>query len=360
MMYKIPNLPLPKDVETKKVLKKLAEVRAALAELKGVHTTLPNISILLNTLALQEAKDSSAVENIITTHDELYRAELNMNLVKSIAAKEVQRYAQALKDGYAIVKKGRLITNATLLKIHETLEQNNAGYRTVPSTELKNDKTQEVVYTPPQSAIDIKNYMQNLVNYMNDDELSDEDFLIKMAIIHHQFESIHPFYDGNGRLGRIINILYLISKNILDFPSLYLSGYIIQHKADYYRLLQQVKDTEEWEEWILFMLEAIINVSKQSTHLIHEIKKMQMQYKFQIRTNFPKIYSQDLVNNIFKHPYTKIEFLEQDLTVKGKTAAKYLELLVNDKLLEKTKIGRDNYFINSGLMNLILNYDYRM
>ncbi len=361
-MYIIPNLPLPKDIESKKVLKKVADARATLAELKGVHTTLPNISILLNTLALQEAKDSSAVENIMTTHDELYRAELNMNLVKSIAAKEVQRYAQALKDGYEIVKKDKLITNATILKIHAILEQNDAGYRTLPGTELKNDKTQEIVYTPPQSAIDIKNLMHNLVNYINDDELSDEDFLVKMAVIHHQFESVHPFYDGNGRLGRIINILYLISKDLLDFPSLYLSRYIIQHKADYYRLLQHVRDTNEWEEWIIFMLDAIISVSTQSTMLIKEIKKQMLHTKNEIRTRLPKIYSQDLINNLFKHPYTKIEFLQHDLQITRQTASKYLDSIIETMphLLLKMKIGKDNYYINQSLTKLITEFDYTL
>jgi Fic family protein len=361
-MYIIPKLPLIQDIESKQVLKKVADARAALAELKGVHAILPNISILLNTLALQEAKDSSAVENIITTHDELYRAELNMNLVKSMAAKEVQRYAKALKEGYEIVKKEKLITNSTILKLHQILEQNDAGYRTLPGTELKNDKTQEIVYTPPQSAIDIKNHMQQLVNYINDDELSTEDFLIKMAVIHHQFESIHPFYDGNGRLGRIINILYLISKDLIDFPSLYLSRYIIQHKADYYRLLQQVRDTGNWDEWLLFMLDAVISVASQSTKLIHEIKKQMQHTKNQLRTRLPKIYSQDLINNLFKHPYTKIDFLQNDLLITRQTASKYLDYIIKavPGFLVKTKIGKDNFYINQSLIKLIADFDYTL
>ena len=359
-MYNIPTLPLKQDVETKNVLKKVAAARAALAELKGVHTSLPNISILLNTLALQEAKNSSAIENIITTHDELYRAELNMNLVKSIAAKEVQRYAHALKDGYEIVKKEKLITNATILAIHRILEQSDAGYRSVPGTKLKNDRTQEIIYIPPQSALDIKNYMHNLVQYMNDDEQSDEDHLIKMAVIHHQFESIHPFYDGNGRLGRILNILYLIAKDLIDFPSLYLSRYIIQHKAEYYRLLQQVRDTNQWEDWILFMLDGTFTISKQSTDLIKEIKKQMQEAKNIIRTQCPKIYSQDLINNLFKHPYTKIEFLQEDLGVTRQTASKYLEaiMVATPSFLVKVKIGKDNFYINQALMQLFINYDY--
>ena len=360
--YNIPSLPLSKDVETKKVLKKVAEARASLAELKGVHASVPNVGILLNTLALQEAKDSSAVENIITTHDELFRAELNLNLVKSIAAKEVQRYSLALKRGFELVKKNKLITTSIILELHEVLEQNNAGYRKIPGTDLKNDKTKEVVYTPPQSLDEIQKFMRNLVDYMNDESMDDLDHLIKMAIIHHQFESIHPFYDGNGRLGRILNILYLISKDLLDFPTLYLSRYINQNKNEYYRLLQDVRDNGSWEEWILYILEAIISVSKQSIELIKKIKLTMMNYKNAIRTKLPKIYSQDLINNLFKHPYTKIDFLQEDLKIIRQTSSKYLNEVaeLEDDLLTKTKIGREFYFINNGLMALFSEYDYKL
>jgi Fic family protein len=362
MTYHIPILPLKSEIETKMVLKKVADARAALAELKGVHSTVPNVGILLNTLALQEAKDSSAVENIITTHDELFKAELNLNLVKNIAAKEVQRYSLALKKGFDLVSKDKLITTSHILNIHKILEDNDAGFRTVPGTELKNDLTKQVVYTPPQSAFEIKELMSNLVNYINDDELDDLDYLVKMAIIHHQFESIHPFYDGNGRLGRIINILYLIAKDLLDYPTLYLSRYIIQNKAEYYRLLQLVRDEQAWETWILFMLEAVISVARQSIELVKAIKAKMLEYKNVIRSEYPKIYSQDLLNNIFKHPYTKIEFLQEDLDVTRQTAAKYLDTIADNpkNLLEKVKIGRDNFYINIGLLNLFVQYDYNL
>jgi Fic family protein len=360
--YQIPVLPLSKEVETKKVLKKVADARAALAELKGVHATVPNVGILLNTLALQEAKDSSAVENIITTHDELFRAELNLNLIKSVAAKEVQRYSLALKRGFELVQKNKLITTSVILELHEVLEQNNAGYRKIPGTDLKNDKTNEIVYTPPQSLDEIQKYMLNLVDYINDESMDDLDHLVKMAIIHHQFESIHPFYDGNGRLGRIINILYLISKDLLDFPSLYLSRFINQNKGEYYRLLQGVRDNELWEEWILFILDAIISVSQQSVQLIKKIKLTMMHYKNAIRSKLPKIYSQDLINNLFKHPYTKIDFLQEDLKIIRQTSSKYLNEVADleDNLLSKMKIGREFYFINNGLMALFSEFDYKL
>lgn len=360
--YKITLLPLSKDIETKKVLKKVAEARAALAELKGVHVTIPNVGILLNTLALQEAKDSSAVENIITTHDELFRAELNINLVKNISAKEVQRYSLALKEGFKAVQKDKIISNSLILNIHSVLEQNNAGYRALPGTELKNDKTNEVVYTPPQHANEIKIFMYNLIDYMNNDEIDDIDHLVKMAIVHHQFESIHPFYDGNGRLGRILNILYLISKDLLDFPTLYLSRYIIQNKSEYYRLLQAVREDDLWEEWIIFMLDAISSVSKQSIELIKKIKTTMMQYKNTIRTKLPKIYSQDLINNLFKHPYTKIEYLQEDLKIIRQTASKYLNEVesLDENMLSKIKIGREYIFVNNGLMALFSEFDYKL
>lgn len=360
-MYVLENLPLKKEIETKKVLKKLPNARAALAELKGVAATMPNPSILINTLSLQEAKDSSAVENIITTHDELFKAELNMNLVKNIAAKEVQNYAMALKIGYEYVFKNKLITNGIILEIHKELEQNNAGYRALPGTDLKNDKTQEVIYTPPQSKLVIKSLMSNLIDYINNDQLDDLDPLIKMAIIHHQFESIHPFYDGNGRLGRIINILYLVEKNLLEYPSLYLSRFIIQNKLKYYLLLQNVRDTNDWESWICFILDAVESVSKQAIKLITDMKKEMQGYKFFIRDNF-KFYSQDLINNLFKHPYTKIEFLQSDLKVSRQTASKYLNQLAENKgdILTKVIIGRDNYFVNNSLLKLFSEYDYKL
>lgn len=361
MSYTVTSLPLAQDVETKAVLKKLPAAHAALAELKGIAATIPNVSILLNTLALQEAKDSSAIENIITTHDELFRAELNIELVKNIAAKEVRHYASALKSGFELVTAHKLITNTTLLEIHRELEGNTAGYRQLPGTELKNDLTGEVIYTPPQNGEDVKRMMANLVDYINDDSLDDLDPLIKMAIIHHQFESIHPFYDGNGRTGRIINILYLVAKGLLDIPVLYLSRYVIQHKQRYYQLLQLVRDTSDWEEWILFLLEAVEYVSRQSIELIKSIKSLMQDYKIHIRNHY-KYYSQDLLNNLFRHPYTKIDFLQQELNISRQSASKYLNELATDPkgILVKIKIGRDFFFINQSLMNLFTLYDYKL
>ena len=252
--WSLGKLPLAIELETIKVLKALPAAHAALAELKGIASTIPNQNILINTLGLQEAKDSSAIENIITTHDDLYKSELNLDAFKSLEAKEVQNYILALKKGFELIKKDGLLTNRTIIEVQETLEDNNAGFRKLPGTALKNAVTGEIIYTPPQDYEEINQLMSNLEKYINDSEMQDCDPLIKMAMIHFQFESIHPFYDGNGRTGRIINILYLILEGLQNLPILYLSNYIIKHKADYYRLLQKVRDENLWEEWLLFMI----------------------------------------------------------------------------------------------------------
>lgn len=346
------ELPPSLDLETKQVLKSVSTANRYLAELKGVSETIPNQAILINTLALQEAKDSSEIENIITTHDEMYKAELYSGLISSSAAKEVQNYAEALRTGFILVKKNHLLTCNHILGIQEILEGNDAGFRKPPGTDLKNDVTGELVHVPPQDNATIVRLMQNLESYINDDNLSDVDPLVKMAVIHHQFESIHPFYDGNGRAGRIINILYLVLKGLLDIPILYLSQYIIETKSDYYRLLQSVRDTNQWEEWILYVLKGVEITSRQTILSIHKIKELMQKYKHEIRKNF-RFYSQDLLNNLFRHPYTKIEFLERDLQISRLTATKYLDLLAEAGYLEKQKIWRSNYYINKPLFELL-------
>ena len=345
-------LPPENDPETKQVLKKMASAHRYLAELKGMAATIPNESILISTLTLQEAKDSSEIENIITTHDDLYKSELFVNLIQSPAAKEVGNYATALQKGFALVRESRLLTVNHILEIHKELEQNNAGIRKLPGTELKNQQTGATVYTPPQDHQEIVRLMTNLEQFINDDTISDLDPLVKMALIHYQFESIHPFYDGNGRTGRIINILYLVAKDLLHLPVLYLSRYIIRTKGEYYRLLQGVRDREDWESWILYMLHGVESTARQTIWIIRAIKTAMMDYKHRIRAEFPKMYSQDLLNNLFRHPYTKIEFLQNDLRVTRLTASRYLAQLTESGFLEKAKVGRYNYYINQPLMDL--------
>jgi len=301
---------------------------------------------------LQEAKDSSAIENIITTHDDLYKSELNLENFNSLNAKEVQNYISALKKGFELIKKNGILTTRVILEIQEELEKNKAGFRKLPGTALKNSLTGETIYTPPQDYEEIKRLMTNLERFINENEICDYDPLVKMAIIHYQFESIHPFYDGNGRTGRIINILYLIIQGLQNLPILYLSSYIIKNKSDYYRLLQEVREKNSWEEWLLFMINGVEITSKETISLIIQIRDLMMQFKHTLRNNY-KFYSQDLLNNLFKHPYTKIEFIVRDLNVSRITAANYLNKLSEDGLLRKEKLGTGNYYINQPLFELL-------
>lgn len=340
-------------VETRKVLKKLAETRAALAELKGIVATIPNEQLLIDTLVLQEAKDSSAIENIITTHDELYQSNVIKSKFSSAAAKEVHKYAAALKSGFGEVREKGFITTNMIVSIQQIIEQNQAGIRKLPGTELRNDQTGEVVYTPPQDFNTINRLLQNLEVFINDETLFEADPLVKMAIIHHQFESIHPFYDGNGRCGRILNILYLIQQKLLSIPVLYISRYIIQYRGEYYRLLQYTRQTNDWEPWILYMLEAVEVTSKDTIELIKRIKILMTNFKRRIRNEQPRMYSQDLINSIFRHPYTKINYLSNDLQVARLTATRYLNKLAEMGMLNKMKIGRSSYYVNLPLVDLL-------
>lgn len=353
-MKELTLLPPKENLETKAVLRKAAEAHRYLAELKGAANSIPNQSILIDTLALQEARESSAIENIISTFDDVYQSNSASHSYVSSAAKEVHAYSNALKIGFELVKKTGLITNNHILEIQKHIENNRAGFRKLPGTKLLNEATGETVYEPPQDYDTILSLMDNFQHYINDDKLSDIDPLIKMAIIHHQFESIHPFYDGNGRTGRIINILYLIKNDLLSLPILYLSRYIIRHKEEYYRLLQTVRLKRNWEPWILYMLDAVSETSKDNIRVITAIGKAIQMYKQMIRTDIPKIYSQDLLNNLFRYPYTKIEYLMSDLEVSRNTAIRYLEQLEKFDLVKKKKVGRDNFYLNKSLINILI------
>ena len=338
--------------ESPEILKKLALSSRRLAELKGIAGSIPNQSILINTLGLQEAKDSSEIENIITTHDELFKDDVLPEAFSNPAAKEVLRYRQALRIGFNQIKQSGLLTSNYIIQIQAELEQNNAGFRKLPGTTLKNAMGQ-VIYKPPQEHTEIIALMSDLELFINDAELFDVDPLIKMALIHHQFESIHPFYDGNGRTGRIINVLYLVKEGLLDIPILYLSSYIVRTKADYYSLLQSVRVEDRWEDWVLYMLEGIEQTAALAIETIQAIKIALQDYKHRIRANY-KFYSQDLINNLFTHPYTKIEFVQRDLQVSRITATKYLDALTEGGFLKKQKMGRGNYYINIALNSILV------
>jgi Fic family protein len=348
----IPSLhALPAErFETPAILKRLNTASRNLAELKGVAASIPNQDILVSTLTLQEARDSSAIENIVTTQDDLYREE-DAATATGTAVKEVLRYRQALRTGYAQVRRHGLLTLNTILDIQRQLECNRAGLRKLPGTALR-DGTGRLVYEPPQEAGEVARLMGELERFIHDEPPFAADPLVKMALIHHQFESIHPFYDGNGRTGRIINVLYLVKEGLLDIPVLYLSRHIVRTKPDYYRLLQAVREQDAWEQWVLYMLDAVAGTASETVATIQSIKILLQRTKQRVRDRY-RFYSQDLINNLFNHPYTRVEFVQRDLGVSRITATKYLDALAADGVLEKVKVGRNNYYINRPLFALL-------
>ena len=356
--YDIPHLPLPHDLETKAVLKQAIQANMRLAELKGSAREIPNEHILISTLTLQEARESSEIENIVTTQDDLYRAGLSLpKSIISAPTKEVLNYREAIQLGFEEVKRHQLLTTNTIVQIQHCLVGNSAGLRTQAGTTLR-DQRGQVVYTPPQDPQLVRDYMSNLDRFINDPEACSMDPLIKMAIIHHQFESIHPFYDGNGRTGRIVNILYLVVNDLLDLPILYLSRYITIHKAQYYQLIQAIRDNapdnhSDWEAWILFMLRGVEETAQETLMLVRGIARLMAEYKSTLRPLFGKQYKHELINNLFSHPYTKIDFMAEAMSVQRKTATKYLNMIVDAGLLEKVQKGRENYYINTSLVKLL-------
>lgn len=360
--YTIPNLPLQYDLETKEILRQVNRANRKLAELKGVAQTIPNERILISSLTLQEAKDSSAVENIVTTQDDLYRAGLDFGYqLINPATKEVLFYREAINEGFRMVRNRNVLTLNDIKHVQQILEQNTAGFRTTPGTQLKRSTDGAVIYTPPQDGMAIENYMANLERFINDESLSSLDPLIKMAIIHHQFESIHPFYDGNGRTGRIINILYLVITGLLDLPILYLSRYVTRNKGEYYRLIQAIRDknndnAKEWEAWILFMLKGVEITAEDTILLVKNIGDLMAEYKRIIRPAFGGKYNHELLNGLFYHPYTKIGHVESNMQVSRQTASKYLDKIVGLGLLKKEKLGKENYYINTRLRNMFIEF----
>lgn len=349
-MSDLAPLPLPESasLQTREVWAGLTEAHRCLAELKGLCEALPNQGILLDTLSIQEAKDSSEIENIITTHDELYAEDEGS---ESAAAKEVRHYVAALRVGSEAVRSSGLIRLETVLEVQATLEQNRAGLRKLPGTVLKNDATGQVIYEPPQDAAAVESLMGNLIDFIHAEDGLDP--LLRMAIVHHQFESIHPFYDGNGRTGRILNLLMLQRDGLLDLPVLYLSRYITATKRDYYRLLQTVREAGRWAEWCLYLLRGVAVTSRSAVGLVKAFREAMQHTKHRLRERLPKIYSQDLLNNLFRHPYTKIEFVERDLGVSRITATKYLDRLTAEGFVRKEKRGKTNFYINEPLFALL-------
>lgn len=354
--YELPTLPPPSLIETPAVLKALTRAHRHLAELKGRAATIPNQGILIDTLSLQEAKASSEIENIVTTQDELFQVSAFPENPGAPAAKEVARYRDALHHGFAEQQRlGGLLTNNMIIAMFRILKESNSGFRETPGTALKNEGTGALVYIPPQDANAIRDGMYALEKFINEDvEQSDLDPLTRMAIIHHQFESIHPFPDGNGRIGRIINVLYLTRCCLLDIPILYLSRFITHNKADYYRLLQDVRDTGEWVPWLLYMLAGVEETAIETLRLLEGIRALMAETKARLRADFPKLYTQDLLNNLFRHPYTRIEYVQQELNVSRPTATKYLDELADGGVVVKVRAGRNNYYVNRPLVDLFV------
>ena len=318
----LPLLPPKSEVETKATLKKAISANRALAELKGASKLLPNQNILINTLALEEAKDSSAIENLVTTRDKLYRSLVIDPRKVDAVTKEVINYRKALWTGFAEVQKRGFISTNIILAIQEELVSNNAGIRKLPGTVLKNDITGETIYTPPVGESTLRSYLQNFEDYINSDSTIDP--LIKLAVLHYQFEAIHPFYDGNGRTGRIINVLYLTMNKLIDLPILYLSGYIIKNKDRYYHLLKNLTHTYDWEEWILFMLDAIEVTAIETTLKVNKIRDLLGKTSLEVKNKLPRIYSKELIELIFHQVYCNINFLVKNKIALRKTASKYL------------------------------------
>ena len=350
--YEIPPLPPQASLETLAVRKALIGASRALARLDGKIDAIPNTGILIDTLTLQEARASSEIENYVTTQDDVFQIGRRPIASLDPVQKEVARYREALRHGHAALGgPGGLLTNNVIVGMYRLLKQTDGGFRTTPGTRLRNDATGEVVYTPPQHPASISSHMNALETYINAPPEDGLDPLVRMAIIHHQFESIHPFSDGNGRLGRILNVLYLVQQDLLSSPVLYLSRHVNQTKADYYRLLQSVRDTGEWEDWLLYMIGGVDRIARETTDLVERLRTLMAEMKTRLRDTYP-FYSQDLLNNLFRHPYTRIDYVMEEIGVSRPTATKYLNRLAEDGVLVRIERGRNVYFVNGPLVDL--------
>jgi Fic family protein len=346
----LPHLPPEVDIENKTILKKCVSASMALAELKQVGHLIPNQAVFINTIPLLEARDSSEIENIVTTTDKLFQYAEHHDNQADPATKEALRYRTALYEGYQSLEKRPLCT-ATAEKVCTTIKGVQMKIRRVPGTTLASDTTGEVIYTPPEGEVLIRDLMANWEHFIHDDVEIEP--LIRMAVMHYQFESIHPFTDGNGRTGRILNLLFLIEQGLLDIPILYLSRYIIRNKADYYRYLREVTDNQEWEQWILYMLDAVEQTSIWTREKIVAIRDLIEHTAEYVREKLPSIYSRELVEQIFVQPYCRIAYLIDANIAKRQTASVYLKQLCDIDVLEEIKVGREKLFIHPKLIKLL-------
>ncbi len=345
----LPALPPAADVETSAILRKTITASRALAELKGMAERMPNQAMLIDSLVLQEARASSEIENILTTNDELFKAASDEALPASAEAKEVLRYREALNHGFRQIKE-RPLSTGLFIEIAQLIKQTDFNVRRVPGTRIANSHGQ-TIYTPPEGESVIRDKLRELENFMHAED--DLDALVKMALVHYQFEAIHPFPDGNGRTGRILNILFLVDQGLLNLPVLYLSRYIIDHKLAYYEGLRKVTEQGAWVDWVLYMLDAVEQTSLRTHKQINDILSLMESVRERVQRDAPGVYSKDLIEQIFRQPYCKIQFLEQAGMGTRQTCSKYLRELERLGVLQGQKMGREVYFINRDLFELL-------
>lgn len=346
----LPRLPPPSELETRAVLKQCVLSRAALAGLKQEAALIPNQTMLINTIPLLEAKDSSEIENIVTTADKLFQFAQAQESSADPATKEALRYRTALYAGFQSLARRPLCTT-TAVQICSTIKDADMDIRRVSGTQLANAATGRVIYTPPEGEARLRDLLANWERFLH--EQVDLDPLVRMAIGHYQFEAIHPFTDGNGRTGRILNILYLIQEDLLSLPILYLSRHVIAHKADYYRLLLEVTRDDAWEPWVLFMLKAVEETARWTTDKILAIRALSEAAVEYVRQRLPKIYSRELIDAIFEQPYCRIGTLVDKGIAQRQAASRYLQDLVSIGVLEEMRLGKEKLFIHSKLMTLL-------
>jgi len=348
----LPPLP-PHGVETVAVLKKTIAASRALAELKGAITNLPNPTLFVDTINLQEAQASSAIENIITTQDELFKASVSAKTIEHLATKEVIYYKDALWYGFEQLERRPILSTNLFISIMQIVKKNTSGIRNTPGTKLTNPATGKVVYTPPEGEDIIREKLKALEDFIHaEDEI---DPLVRLALIHYQFEAIHPFIDGNGRTGRIILLLYLKLSGLMELPALYMSDYIIKHKQDYYTGLRLVTEEGNWENWIIYILDMIETTAIKGRQQITLIEKLMAEMGAAIQKTLPKIYSKDLIEVLFKLPYTKRSFLIAAGIGNLKTVGNYLNDLERAGFLTSEFVGKEKLYLNGALMKILIN-----
>ncbi|MBV1877778.1 MAG: Fic family protein [Pseudomonadales bacterium] len=345
----LPTLPPKVDLETKAILKACIPARAALAALKQAGELLPHQGLLINLLPLLEAKDSSAIENIVTTTDKLFQFTETETLADP-ATKEALRYRTALFNGYQSLQ-DRPLNITTAIEVCSTIKGAAMDLRQVPGITLANQQTGQVIYTPPVGELLIRDLLTNWAEFLHEEDTLDP--LIKMAVSHYQFEAIHPFTDGNGRTGRVLNILYLIEQKLLSLPILYLSHYILQNKADYYRLLNQVTSDLAWEPWVLYVLRAVEQTAQFTSQKIAAVRALIEATRVHVNQHLPRIYSYELLTIIFEQPYCRIKNLVEYQIAKRQTASEYLKQLCQIGVLKEVQIGKEKLFIHPKLVKLM-------